>query len=60
MTYSTPLGVIKTFMIFAESSPSAVMAMVHFGIAWIAHIDNTTRIAFLLVERFLNHLQTPS
>jgi len=41
-------------MILAESSPSAVMAAVHFGIACASHIMKTIKITRLLVGRFLN------
>lgn len=39
-------GVMKNFMIAADVSPSATIAAVHFGTAWIAQMMNTTNTIF--------------
>lgn len=50
---SSERGVTNIFIIFAESSPSAVIAAVHLGRAWASQIRRTIKIAFLPVESFL-------
>lgn len=44
-------GVMKIFMICADISPSAVMAAVHLGRAWISQIMKTASINLRLGER---------
>jgi hypothetical protein len=43
-------GGIKVFMILADSSPSAVIAMVHLGNAWTSHIISTAIMNLWLLD----------